>query len=374
MTTDSRVRLGVVGLGLIAQAVHLPNLRTLRDIFDVVHMCDLSPTLTDQLAREWGGPVRTSTDPAEVFADPDVDAVLLLTPGTHSALTEQALRAGKHVLAEKPFAYSVAEAESCADLAQDRGLVLQVGYMKMYEPMLDRARVELARLGRIRLVRVTVLHPTQEQQTSHVRHLRYDDADPDAVAAAVEEERRRLDAAVGDLDEPFRSIYSDVLQASVCHEFSLLRGLLDDMPVAFSAAQVGTATVGEQLKEPPQVQALGTVGEAQLMLSWNWLSGHPEYGEELAVFGDSGSLYLHLPAPYTLNARAVLDVERMDGLERSTNRMRGEPRTGFDVELEAFHASVTAGAGIRSTARGAARDTAAMWDLTQRLIETHTTQ
>lgn len=367
----SRVRLGIIGLGLIAQAVHLPNLRTQRDDYDVVHLCDLSPALVSQVAAEWGGPVRTSTDPAEVFADQDIDAVLLLTPGTHAALTEQALRAGKHVLAEKPFAHSAGEAVACADLATRRGLVLQVGYMKMYEPMLERARTELSALGTIRLVRVTVTHPADEPQFSHVRYLRYDDADPAAIESALAEEDRRLGLAVGDVAEPFRSIYADVLQGSVCHEFSLLRALLGDAPVTFASAQLGTATVGERLAAPPQLQALGRVGTTQLAVSWNWLPDYPEYGEQVAVFGDAGRLYLTMPAPYTLSARATLEVERMDGNERSANRLTGEPRTGFEDELRAFHSSVVVGTPVRSSAHGAALDCVAMQRLTRRLAGAH---
>lgn len=369
--TTARVRLGIVGLGLIAQAVHLPNLRTLRDDFDVVHMCDLSAQLADQLAAEWGGQVRTSTDPAAVFADPDVDAVLLLTPGTHAALTEQALRAGKHVLAEKPFAHSAAEALACADLAAGNGRVLQVGYMKMYEPMLARARAELANLGTIRLVRVTVLHPADEPQFSHVRYVRGGDADPAVIDAASADEDRRLDQAVGAVAEPLRSMYADVLQGSACHELSLLRALFDDASPSFAFAQLGEFTAGERLAAPPQLQALGRLGPAQLAWSWNWLPDYPEYGEEIAVFGDAGRLRLTMPAPYTLSARAKLEVERMDGDERSVNRMTGEPRTGFEEELRAFHACITAGTPVRSDARGAAADCTALQQLTRRLAETY---
>src|SRR2546429_3732015 len=79
-----QLRVGVVGLGLIAQAVHLPNLRLLGGRFRVTHVCDLSP----RLAAEIGSGLprsRTSTDWRAVCQDPDVDAILLLTPhGAHA--------------------------------------------------------------------------------------------------------------------------------------------------------------------------------------------------------------------------------------------------------------------------------------------------
>lgn len=365
MTESKRLRIGVVGLGLISQAVHLQNLHTLRELLPVTHVCDLSATLAAQVAADWGVP-RHSTDVADLLADPDVDAVLLATPGTHALLARQALDAGKHVLAEKPFAHTVAECEDLAALARDRGLVLQVGYMKMYDPVLDRARAELARLGEVRLVRVTVLHPADEPQFEHQRYLRYTDVAADAVAAARTYEDARLTDGLGGVGEPFRSVYDEVLQGSVCHELSLLRALFGPRPLTWTYAQAGAVTPGSRLDEPPQIQALGTLGDAQLALSWNWLPDHPDYEEEVAVFGSAGRLRLRMPGPYLRDHRAELAVDVVQGAERSANVVRAGHRTGFVGELEAFHAAVTAGAPVLSDAAGAAYDVSAL----QRLVVT----
>ncbi|MET9341106.1 Gfo/Idh/MocA family oxidoreductase [Nonomuraea sp. NPDC003804] len=357
------MRLGVIGLGLIAQAVHLQNLRALREKYQVTHVCDLSPTLAAQIAAEHGGPVRHSTDAADVLADPEVDAVLLLTPGTHADLTRRALEAGKHVLAEKPFAHTVAECVELGSMAAAKGLVLQVAYMKMYDPIMARARAELSRLGAIRLVRVTVLHPADRPQYSHQRFLRHSDA----VVPADGHERRKAVEAVGDLGEPYLSIYADVLQGSVVHELSVLRALFGEQPLTIAHAQAAGLEPGVKLKEPPQLQALGTFGAAQLSLSWNWLPDYPDYGEEIAVFGSAGRLYLNMPGPYLRDARASLVVQTAQDGERATTEFRSDHRTGFLHELLAFHASVTEGAPVLSTAAGAAYDTAALQQIARSL-------
>lgn len=372
MSSNTPLRLGVVGLGLIAQAVHLQNLHTLRDRYRVTHLCDLSGRLAAQLAAEWGtadGAPRHSTDPAEVFSDPEVDAVLILTPGTHAELTERALRAGKHVLAEKPFAHTIAETRVIGRLAAEAGLVLQVAYMKMYDPLVARARAELATIGTPRLIRVTVLHPADDPQFAHARYVRHGDADPAAIDQALAYESARLDEALGDLGEPFRSIYNDVLQASTVHELALLRALFGEPPLRFGYAQIGDLTLGEQLTEPPQIQALGTLGGTQLAMSWNWLPDYPEYGEEIAVFGSAGRLRLSMPGPYLRDHRAELLVEAGQGAERATTRLVSEHRTGFVHELIAFQEAVTSGAPVLSTADGAAYDTAALQSLTAVLAD-----
>ncbi|MQA78585.1 MAG: gfo/Idh/MocA family oxidoreductase [Streptosporangiales bacterium] len=363
MADGRPVRIGVVGLGLIAQAVHLQNLHTLREQLPVTYVCDLSATLAAQVAAEWGVPCHTA-DIDDVLASPDVDAVLLLTPGTHAELAYRALRAGKHVLAEKPLAHTVRECRELAALAGEAGLVLQVGYMKMYDPAVTRARAELPGVGVPRLVRVTVLHPADEPQAAHQRQVRHRDGDPGAAAAAVAYERARLDEALGAIGDPYRALYDEVLNGSVCHQLSLLRSVFGEAPLRWSYAQLGTSTAGARLEEPPQLQAVGTLGESQLVLSWNWLPDYPEYEEELAVFGSAGRLRLALPGPYLRDHRAELVVERLDGDDRAATRFRADHGTGFTRELQAFHLAVASGGPVLSTAAGAAYDT----DALQRLV------
>lgn len=67
----------------------------------------------------------TSVEP--LLADPEVDVVVITTPpDTHFTLASQALQSGKHVLVEKPFVPTAAEADQLAALARERGLVLCV--------------------------------------------------------------------------------------------------------------------------------------------------------------------------------------------------------------------------------------------------------
>jgi len=140
MAEDLALRVGVVGLGLIAQAVHLPNLHTLRARFRITRVCDVSAPLADAIADHLPGQVAVSTDWRDVVAAPELDALLVLTPGSHGDVVQAGLAAGKHVFAEKPLAYSLAEAHACAEAARAAGRVLQVGYMKQYDPVLPQAR------------------------------------------------------------------------------------------------------------------------------------------------------------------------------------------------------------------------------------------
>ncbi|WP_344836091.1 Gfo/Idh/MocA family oxidoreductase [Nonomuraea dietziae] len=360
------MRLGVIGLGLIAQAVHLQNLQTLREKYQVTHVCDLSATLAAQVAAEYGGPVRHSTDAAEVLADPEVDAVLILTPGTHAYLARRALEAGKHVLAEKPFAHTTAECLELDALAAAKGLVLQVAYMKMYDPIMARARAELASLGALRARAGDRAAPRRRPAVRPPA--------PPALRRRRPHRRRHLLRAGEGGPRPSATSASRTCRstptccrARSCTSCRCCARLFGEQPLTIAHAQAAGLKPGVKLEEPPQLQALGTLGDAQLSLSWNWLPDFPDYGEEIAVFGSAGRLYLSMPGPYLRDARAELVVESMQGGERATTRLVSDHRTGFVHELLAFHASVTEGAPVLSTATGAAYDTAALQQIARSL-------
>jgi predicted dehydrogenase len=91
--------------------------------------------------------VKTSTNAADLIADPAVDAVVVATPvSTHFELAMAALRAGKHVLVEKPLTARSVDAEQLIEEAQRRRLVLMVDHTFVYTGAVMKMR-ELARDG-----------------------------------------------------------------------------------------------------------------------------------------------------------------------------------------------------------------------------------
>jgi predicted dehydrogenase len=96
--------------------------------------------------------IQGTTDPARVFADPDTDAVVVATPTiTHYEIAAAALRAGKHVLVEKPIATRADEAEDLCRLAEQGGRVLMVGHVFLFNAAIRRVKAYLdqGKLGKI---------------------------------------------------------------------------------------------------------------------------------------------------------------------------------------------------------------------------------
>ena len=358
-SASTPLRLGVIGAGTISQSVHLPLVR--RAGFELAWIADLSAGRAEAVGRAHGA--RWTSDPAELLAAADVDAVLIATPGAHADLTVEALRHGKHVLAEKPLGLSLAAIDAVERAAAESGRVVQVGYMKMYDPLVDRTRAELAQLTDRRLVRITVLHPADDPQVAHLRlrPLR-PDVDPALLAAANEAEEAEVLRALPEAPPALRAYYRNVLNGSVVHEFSLLRALGLPVPDAWTA-EVFPALDGP---EPACLLATGdTADGARIVLSWNWLPGHPEYGEDLTVFAANGRLELALAKPYLLEERSRLRVDRADGSERRQSTFTELHESAFLRQLDAFGASVREGADVIATVAGARADLVACQRLAQ---------
>ena len=191
-----RVRLGVIGLGTVAQVVHLPLLATLRDRFKVTAVCDLSDQLAAQVGERFGlGAAARYRSVAELLDGGRVDAVLVLSSGSHGEVAGAALGRGVPVFCEKPLAYTLAEADELARLSERTGAPLQLGYMKLYDPAVRRAARELATIqGTVRSVEVTVLHPSEASQLEHAGLAGPPDDVPPAALASLQETTARLRA------------------------------------------------------------------------------------------------------------------------------------------------------------------------------------
>src|SRR5439155_14967713 len=86
-----------------------------------------------------------------------IDAILVLTAGSHAPMAIEAARAGIHVLVEKPMCFSTVEAQAMVDAAERARVTLMVAYNKRYDPAYLRFREEVAGLDDLRFLRVTTL-------------------------------------------------------------------------------------------------------------------------------------------------------------------------------------------------------------------------
>lgn len=119
------IRLAVVGLGKMGLS-HLAMIRPHPDV-ELVGVCDSAGYLLDVLNKYTGMP--TFTDYDRMLAEVDLDAVIIATPTSlHAPMVRKALLHGVHVFCEKPLFLGAADGEELTALAEEQGLVTQVGY------------------------------------------------------------------------------------------------------------------------------------------------------------------------------------------------------------------------------------------------------
>lgn len=145
------VRVAIAGAGMVAR-LHLDAAR--RAGARVVGVCASTPERGRQAAERLGLD-RAFASAYELATADDVDVVHICTPNSsHRVLTELALRAGKHVVCEKPLATTSADADDLVKLAQSSGLIAAVPFVYRYHPMAAeaRARVQGGAIGPVRLI------------------------------------------------------------------------------------------------------------------------------------------------------------------------------------------------------------------------------
>ena len=128
----SRLRVGYVGCGFMAQRVHLPNLAAIPDC-ELVALAEVRPLLGRKVQERYRIP-RLYPSHVELAADPEVEAVCVSAAfHVQGEIAKDLLLAGKHVFMEKPMAISIPQAEAILAASRQTGARLMVGYMKRYD-------------------------------------------------------------------------------------------------------------------------------------------------------------------------------------------------------------------------------------------------
>ncbi|HLA99837.1 MAG TPA: Gfo/Idh/MocA family oxidoreductase [Bacteroidota bacterium] len=144
------LRVGVIGLGWVAQVFHLPILAKLEDV-ELVAVCDKDKPRSRSIAEKFSAPYLT-TDPQHLIDRDDIDAVLVCTStDAHHPVVSAALKGGKDVFVEKPITRTYAEAKDLTELANREKRKLMVGMNNRFRPdtMILKSFVEKGELGKL---------------------------------------------------------------------------------------------------------------------------------------------------------------------------------------------------------------------------------
>ncbi|HET7560427.1 MAG TPA: Gfo/Idh/MocA family oxidoreductase [Limnochordia bacterium] len=141
-----KVRIGVVGCGVVATAYYLPYISRMPDA-ELAAVCDLDPERTAACVRLFGAKAAFH-DYDEMIERAELDAVFILTaPGTHARFAVRAAQAGKHLLIQKPMATTLEEMQAIADAVRAAGVqcLVEPSSNSPLEPLYGEIRALLKR-------------------------------------------------------------------------------------------------------------------------------------------------------------------------------------------------------------------------------------
>lgn len=143
----SKVKVAVIGCGTIANSAHIPSYMNNSDV-EIKYFCDIIPERAEAAVAKYGCGTAI-VDYHDALNDPEIEAVSVCTPNkAHTTITIDALRAGKHVLCEKPAARTYAEAKKMQDVQHETGKVLNIGVVNRFNTAVNKIR-ELIQAGEL---------------------------------------------------------------------------------------------------------------------------------------------------------------------------------------------------------------------------------
>ena len=143
MNSRTKLNVGLIGLGRLGR-IYARDLATRIPCTRLTAVADVDPAAVDTVAREFGVE-RGFTEPASIFTDPTVDAVVIVTPtSTHREMVEGAVATGKAIFCEKPLSISLDEAVAIKGAVERSGVFFQMGFMRRFDRGFAAAKRRLA--------------------------------------------------------------------------------------------------------------------------------------------------------------------------------------------------------------------------------------
>jgi predicted dehydrogenase len=346
------IRVGVLGCGQIAQIMHLPFLAESPD-FTIAAVCDLSASTAEAMARRYGA--RVAADGDALMADPDLDAIVICSYD-HAAPAIAALDAGKHVLIEKPLAFTPEEGRAVLAAEERSGLVAMVGYMKLFDPGFLEGLRRFADAGEHRARTVHDFAGRFDIAKTMYDQERFDDAPADVLRAGQLEVERKVAAHLGPHAE-HADLYTLLLMLAA-HDLSVVRA-------AFGApdrvAYASTRDPKHLLAVLEYDDAAAVVFEMGTGTKYDW------WDEWVGVTTDTGEVRVAFSHPYVRYAPTTVALRETRSGMGAESVLSAGPDDPFRLELRHFAAAIRTGADPVSRVAGALADLELATDIIRRL-------
>ena len=315
------IKIGIIGVGGVAQEMHLPYLTATEGGgvpgIEVVAICDVVKPLVEAVGKRYNID-ETYTDYNEMLRQSEIDAVAVLTSQVdHPAACIDSMNAGKHVFVEKPLAQNVEKAEKIVEAQRRNDVVLEVGYMKRYDPGYLLSLEEFNKMKDVRLIRMHNIashHRERGEVSKKLRSPISDELSKKSEAERIEQTRLQL----GEKASPEEMTAYGMLLGVTSHDINALRGIFGD-PKRVLATEIRHSG--------RFVTSLLDYGEAVCVYEFGF-TNHKWWDEQIAAYSPEKNVQVIFPSPFLKNAPTVTRIT--EGSERTRDTVV------TDVYEEAF--------------------------------------
>ena len=341
-----RLKVGIIGLGEVAQIIHLPILEALHEKFEIVAICDISNQLLNAMGEKYKVD-RRFTDPKELNAQKDLDAVFILTSNEyHADYAIDALKNKKYVFLEKPMCFSLADADAIIKARDVSGVQVMIGYMRRFAPAFTRAVAEVKNLKNINYVRIRDIIGQNRfftEKTSNV--IRPADIPEEAVKDRAERAKRMMREALGEVPQELINTYR-LLNGLSSHDVSAMREMIG-MPKRVIAAR--------EWKNGNFINAIFEYDGFCVMFETG-VDNQRRFDAHIEVYGDEKAIKVQYDTPYIRHLPIMMQISETIGESYSESEIRPTFLDPYTVEIEYFHDVATQGIIPKTTPEDAKED------------------
>lgn len=354
----SRVlRVGIIGTGEVAQVIHLPTLHLLNHLYSVFAISDVSPKTLNFCTSRYDIPFAT-TIPDDVIKEPNVDIIFVLTSDEyHETYTVAALRAGKHVMLEKPLTLSIQSAQRILDAeraAPNKARVF-VGYMRRYAPSFVNAfKREVATIDKVLYARCRgIVGPNayfvNQSGTSPFKY----SAD---VPSGTSAERERL------LSMLFREAFDGKEATTARKDSCRFLGSLGSHDLSLMRETLGfpQSVSGVSANEPFYSAILNysnTDGSRFAVTYESGIDAVARFDSHLTIYGKNKTVSIQYDTPFIKGLPIKVKVDEINEHGEAVSReILSSYEDAYTAELKEMHACFTQGRVIKTSAEDAMED------------------
>lgn len=357
--SNSKLKIGLIGGGAIAQIQYLPLLSAKRDEFEIGGVADLSQDLLNAMGERYHIPQDRLFQDYRDLLQSDIDAVVVCSSGSHAVPSISAAQAGKHVLVEKPMCTTVDEAEQMVAAADAAGTLLMVAYMKRYDPAYRYAKARIGEMADVRFIQVNHLHPDNSLHIAEFNVMRFNDIPPDTFASAAGGHAQQVAETLGfasaaELPADLLRAYTIVL-GSMIHDIGNLHGVFGP-PTRVLSTDIWSQGNGI-------TTTLEYPGDKRAVCTWIDLPELWDFRESLEVYGSRDRVIATFPTGFSLGQPSTVTQHGMDADSTPWRKELSWHENPFERELEHFRHCVLTGERPETTGSDGVHDIALVRDI-----------